>query len=253
MTKKIGGVIDGVLLLAVGIAIGWFVISGEYWQLLNPRFKWVTGASALMLMIVGMAQLRYPSKPLKATRMIILTALLGLLFLKDSSMVTTLAMGDQPGGGSRIPLNGVEYVKINVGELQYLLTKRSPNQKEEPEAATGNYVIRGVVQHHPDLKEKGQFILMRAVVWCCLADAAGTGFRVLYDRLGDFKDDEWIQVFGHLKLLRPEPEPLFLRFGWTLTSYVNKDYAIVPDRIVKIPPPNVTYVFERNTKEPFNY
>jgi hypothetical protein len=46
---------------------------------------------------------------------------------------------------------------------------------------------------------------------------------------------------------------LFLRFDRTLTSYVNKDYAIVPDKIVKIPPPKVTYIFERNNEEPFNY
>ncbi len=251
--KRAGGMIDAATLLLVGILIGWFVFSGEYWRLLNPKFQWLTATSAVFMVILALTGFRYPRRPTKGTRLIIILSLVGLLFLGNGDIRVTGSTNELRSPGSRILLDGTEYVKINIGELHFLITIPSSGEKEGPGAAEGRYVLRGVVKHHPDLKKQGQFMLMRAVVWCCLADAAGTGFRVFSHQLDDLKDGEWVQLFGRLKPLKPTPEPVFIRFDKTLVMWANKDYALVPDRIIKISPPEKPFVFNSETEEPFNY
>jgi hypothetical protein len=245
--------IEAGILLVVGILFGWFVFSGEYWRLLNPKFQWLTAGSAICMVLIALAGFRYPRRPTKGTRLLILLSLVGLLFLEESDTRVAGSTDEIRSPGSRILMDGTEYIKINIGELHFLLTIPTSDEKKGPGVDQGHYVLRGVVKHHPDLEKAGQLMLMRAVVWCCLADAAGTGFRVFTDQLKDFKDGEWVQVFGRLKPLNPTPEPVFIRFDKTLVMWANKDYAIIPDKIIRISPPEKPFVFNRETKEPFNY
>lgn len=250
--KKNGGLIDSITLLLVGVLMIWFVFSGEYWSLLNPKFKWLTAASAVFFVIISLAGIRHRQRPFRGSRLIVLLSLVGFLFLGDPNARVAASIDRSDKSASRILMDGMEYVKINLGELHFLLTMSKSREKAST-ANEGRYVLRGAVKRHPDLTAANQFMLMRAVVWCCLADATGTGFRVFSDQLDDFKDGEWVQVFGRLKPLEEKPEPIFLRFDKTLVSWINQDYGLVPERIVKISPPEDPYIFNRETEEPFDY
>ena len=54
--KKIGGVLEGLILLAIGLYAILLVFFGDYWRFLNPKFKWLTAFAAVSmaaLMIVN--------------------------------------------------------------------------------------------------------------------------------------------------------------------------------------------------------
>jgi len=255
MMKRLGGIYDGLILLIAGGFMGWFVVSGEYWRLMHPKFQWLTAFAAFFLLLLGVVSLAYGQKPFKPSRSFIVFAMIGFGFIAGSASTVFLSVKAMvpPDGESRIELDGAEYIKINIGEIFFLLQDLSPGRKKEPEALKNSYVLRGVVKHHPDLESAGQFMLMRAVIWCCLADATGTGFRVRFDQLDTLKDGAWVQVFGRFEKMPAKPPPVFLRFDKTLVTWIEQNYIFVPVKIVKIPTPELPYIFDRQTQEPFNY
>ena len=60
--RKIGGIIEGLILLFIGAYAGLLILSGNYWRFLNPKFKWLTGTTAIMLMLVGAIAAFKPNK-----------------------------------------------------------------------------------------------------------------------------------------------------------------------------------------------
>lgn len=61
MSKKIYGVIDGIILILLGIYIFTLILQGRYAYYLNPDFLWVTFTSGVFLFILGVFNLFYPS------------------------------------------------------------------------------------------------------------------------------------------------------------------------------------------------
>ncbi len=155
--------------------------------------------------------------------------------------------GDSVPGRSRVTLNGVEYIKINLGELyQQCLDAKTDKM-------TGHYVVRGVVRRTPELDGLGQFALIRTAVVCCHAHAAPVGFRVDYNRSSEIRDGQWVEVYGTLKKLSPDlPNPNLHSIG-ILFVRLNKSRCIVPTKIVKTPQPEDPHIVEFRRAEPYAY
>jgi len=150
-------------------------------------------------------------------------------------------------GSSRLTLNDIEYIKINLGELyQHCLDAKTAK-------ITGHYVVRGVVRRTPELDGTDQFALIRTAVVCCHAHAAPVGFRVDYDRSLALRDGQWVKVYGTLKRLSPDlPSPNLHSIGIPFVR-LNKSQCIVPTRIVKIPQPEDPDILEFRSAEPYAY
>lgn len=69
--NKIGRIIEGFILLAVGVYIGILVLFGDYWRFLNPRFKWLTGVTALALIITSTVARFYPTRQFRLSRILV--------------------------------------------------------------------------------------------------------------------------------------------------------------------------------------
>ncbi len=150
-------------------------------------------------------------------------------------------------GSSRLTLNGIEYIKINLGELYQLCLDAKSDKM------TGHYVVRGIVRRTPELDTLGQSALIRTAVVCCHAHAAPVGFRVDYDRSLELRDGQWVKVYGTLKRLSPDlPNPNLHSIGLLFTRF-NKSYGIVPQEIVKIPKPEAPYILKFKDSEPYAY
>jgi len=251
--KRIGGVIEGLILQAIGAYAGVLVLFGDYWRFLNPKFKWLTGATAAMLLLTGTVALFNPNKRFKVSRILIF-----LLFLRIFSIGVTgsLSFGNFLSGfshkekteeSSRVTLNGLEYVKINLVELHLL------SEKADSEKTAGRYLVRGIVRRTPELDGVGQFALMRVSVFCCLADAVATGFRVRYDRPEEFTDGQWVEVYGTVERLPQKlPEPHLHTQGMLLTILYDPQ-LLVPDKILPIEEPQIPFMFDFRTQEPYAY
>ena len=166
---------------------------------------------------------------------------------QSPQLKSSLKADDSVGHRSRLILNGVEYTKINLGELyQHCLNAKTDKM-------TGHYVVRGVVRRTPELDGSSQFALIRTAVVCCHSHAAPVGFRVDYNRSLELRDGQWIKVYGTLKRLSPDlPSPNLHSIGLLFTRF-NKSYGIVPQEIVKIPKPEAPYILKFKDSEPYAY
>jgi hypothetical protein len=251
--KRIGGLIEGLILQAIGAYAAALVLFGDYWRFLNPKFKWLTGATAAMLFLTGTVALLNPNRRFKFSRILIF-----LLFLRIFTIGITgsLSFGNFLSGfnhkehakeNSRVTLNGLEYVKINLVELHLL------SEKIDSEKMAARYVVRGMVRRTQELEALGQFALMRVSVFCCLADAVATGFRVRDDRPDEFADGQWVEVYGTVKRLPKKlPEPHLHTQGMLLTVLYDS-YLLVPDKITPIKKPEIPFMFEFRKQEPYAY
>jgi uncharacterized repeat protein (TIGR03943 family) len=253
--KRIGAVVEGLILQAIAVYAGVLVLAGDYWRFLNPKFKWVTGTTAAVLLFTGTVAVLRPGGRPSVSRIVIFLLFLRILtmgmsgstsFVKGFSAV--LGHRDNAGEASRLVMNGRDYVKINLAELYHLADKNP-----ESEETSRPYVMRGRVMKSRALADAGQFALMRIAVFCCLADAVAMGFRVADDLPDKIADGQWVEVYGTLKPLPHKlPEPGVHVPGLFL-SVVSDSHILVPDRIIPIEEPEIPFMFEFRKAEPYAY
>jgi len=187
------------------------------------------------------------------TGVVVLMLFLGVAAMGGSAasqspqLKSSLEADESVEGSSRLTLNGIEYIKINLGELyQHCLDAKTDKM-------TGHYVVRGVVRRTPELDGSGQFVLIRTAVVCCHAHSAPVGFRVDYNRSSEISDGQWVEVYGTLRKLSPDlPNPNLHSIGLLFTR-LNKSRCIVPSKIVKIPQPEDPHIVEFRRTEPYAY
>ena len=237
----------------IGAYAGLLVLYGNYWRFLNPKFKWLTGATAGMLIVVGMIATFKPNKQPSYFRIFMFLILLRILFLANPGISLIQQTGSWPCiespfiGEPRVTMNGLDYLRINLAELYVLC------EKPEPQKMAGRYVVRGTVKRSEPLDRSGQFAIVRRAVFCCLADSVGIGFRVRYDRLDELADGQWVEVYGTLDNLSQElPEP-GLHITEMPITLLSDWHILAPARVVPIEEPEVPYIFEIREAEPYAY
>jgi hypothetical protein len=173
--KKIGGVLEGLILLAIGLYASLLVFFGDYWRFLNPKFKWLTALAAIALMVLGVT-------------------------------------------------------------------------------ATMRYAVRGIVKRDPRMDRLDQFAIVRNTVFCCLADSVGMGFRVQYNgRVDELTDGQWVEVYGTMGGT-PETMPdLGLRIKGMLLTVLNETHILVADKVNGTKTPEIPYIIDIRSTEPYAY
>ena len=252
--KKIGGVVEGLILQAIGVYVGILVLFGDYWRFLNPKFKLLTGSTAAGLIFAGTVVVFNSNRRPRLSRIIIFLLFLRLLTIGMSgsiSLVKGFSAGltgkDYTEESSRLMMDGVEYIRINLAELNLLC------EKPEPEKIAERYVVRGIVRKSQTLENLGQFALMRTAVFCCMADAEALGFRVPYDRLDELTDGQWVEVYGTAKPLQNKLQDPALHTQGLLLSVLSNSHYLVADKIVSIKEPEIPFMFEFRKGEPYAY
>jgi hypothetical protein len=263
MMRKIGGIIEGLILLVIGAYAGLLVVYGDYWRYLNPRFKWLTGLTAAMLILVATIAIFKTNKRGNYFRICIFLIFLGIIFWGNSGRpvspkADTKVLLESPADSmsrveslfekkSRLTMNGLEYIKINLGEL-YSLCK-----EPKPDKINKRYVVRGIVKRSKQMDRLGHFALLRSAVVCCLADSVGVGFRVKYDRLNELEDGQWVEVYGSLSSLSQKLPKSYLRIKEMRLTVLCDSHILVPARIVRTEEPETPFMFEFSDTEPYGF
>jgi hypothetical protein len=252
--KKIGAVVEGLILQVIAVYVGILVLAGDYWRFLNPKFKWLTGATAAVLLFTGTVAVFNPHRRSNFSRIVVFLLFFRILtmgmsgstsYIKGFSSV--LGNPDYPIEKSPVVMNDREYIRINLGELYQL------GERPASEQTARAYVVKGRVMKSQALDQAGQFALMRVAVFCCLADALGMGIRVEYDQVDGIAGGQWVEVYGSMKRLPHKlPEPGLHTPGLFL-SVVSDTYILVPDKIIAIKEPEIPFMFEFRKAEPYAY
>ena len=250
---KLGGFIEGLIVLAVGLAMCGLVVADNYWMYLHPKFKWLTLSAGIILMLVGTIATLYNRRP-SPIRIAIFIAfgaitLMGY-FLPNptptaaSGPLVETSATEQP----RLIFENQEYIKINLGELTMI------GEGELDDRMTGLYVARGIVKRTPKLDELRQFVLFRVFMWCCFADAVAVGIRVQYnEQLEGLRDGEWVRVFGTLHQLPSGLAGPKVQVKGIISKSVNRFHGLTAVKVEEIEPPAMPYMFEFRRTEPYAY
>lgn len=260
--SKVGALFESLILLAIGVYIGLLVLFGDYWRFLNPKFTWLTGVTAVVLIGASIVALLHPARRFHLSRILIFLLFLRLLTMGMSGSVS-FVKGFQAGfsGKSRVEfsptilVNGQTYIRINLGELYFI------SQHKDPADLGKSYVVRGIVKRSAALDDAGQFALVRTAVFCCLADAVSMGFRVnemtkasseeaAADQLADGR---WVEIYGKLKPFEHKPPAAGLQIQGLFLPLLSSSYRFVPDGITPIDAPEIPYMFQFHNQEPYAY
>ena len=259
MKEKLGGIFDGFILLAIGGFAGYLIFSGNYWYYINPKFEWLTGLTAAVLLVAGMVSVIKPKRRVNISRIMIFLVLIAVLAVvaysgkprATQSQPDVSAESDPaesaPEEKSRVTLGGDEYIRINLAELVWIA------EKQIPEKLGLHYVVRGIVKRSERLDDLGYFAVVRNVITCCLADSMGLGLPVKYSRMRDFPDGQWVVIYGVLEHLDQKVPREGLRPGGMRLITLSHTYALVPTKIVEIEKPDSPYIFDARDGEPYAY
>jgi uncharacterized repeat protein (TIGR03943 family) len=254
MKEKLGGIFDGFILLAIGGFASYLILSGNYWYYINPKFEWLTGLTALMLIVTGAATFIKPKRSLSYPKVAVFLVFIVVLTSGAYFGIphATQAQSDSSSEGasdeeSRITLDGIEYIKINLTELLWL------SEKDLPESVGEHYVVRGIVTRSEHLDGRGYFAVVRNFVWCCQADSIGMGLPVKYSRMKDFSEGQWVEIYGTLERLREHVPTEELRNEGMRIITLSSTYRLAPTKIVKIEEPEIPFIFEARDNEPYAF
>jgi uncharacterized membrane protein YcgQ (UPF0703/DUF1980 family) len=251
--KTIWGYIEALILILLGLYMGALVFIGGYWRYMNPRFEWLTAAAAIMFIITGGIAFLRPNKQANLSAVIIFIAFMGIVAigsataLRSPSTKSDTNIEESTEDSSRLTFNDLEYIKINLAEIyQHCLDHKA-------DKIADRYVVRGIAKRTPALDKAKQFVVLRTAVVCCLAHAAPVGFRVQYKEPDKIVDGQWIRIYGTLKKLPPDAPDPELHIRGLFFVRLNRTYGILPTEIVKIPEPEVPYIFNFHSAEPYAY
>ena len=254
MKEKLGSIFDGFVLLAIGGFISFLIFAGNYWYYLNPKFERLTGLTAALLILTGLATIIRSKRSLSISRTAVFLVFIAVLAIGTYSGIprapqaqADLSQENSRDEEPRITLSGVEYIKINLAELLWI------SDKQFLDKLNLHYVVRGIVKRSGALDELGYFALVRSVMTCCLADSMGLGLPVRDSRVKDFSDGQWVAVYGTLERLGEKVPREGLRPGRMRLITLSRNYGLVPAKIEKIDEPDSPFIFETKDEEPYAY
>lgn len=244
--------------MTLGAGTLWFAASGDYWSLLNPKFRIVTSLTGGSLAFLGLLHSLqgHSHRKIWASFLMALVAFglwswnLQVMWQANKKGGPESASLGSPAGeeGSRISLGNRDYIKVNIGEL-YLMhdgTEKGPDPRQ--------WIFLGVVRTNEALAAKNMFLVSRPVMNCCLADAIEIGFLVTNPEGETPQNGSWVQVFGTVAELLPEErQEKPPKVPSTFPLVVQPRFMILADSIRTTPKPDVNFLFQFAAEEPFHY
>ena len=180
--NRIGGLLEGLLLLGMGVYMSGLCWVGDYGFFMNPKFKWLTAIAAVGLLLLGISLLIRPNRRPSLSNIVVFVFLMGLFAMEldaaiyppspefaNNNSETATPAEEEP---QTLSYKDVDYIKINLAELNVMCETGRKERMAAP------YVVRGVVKKGRMLERQGEFSLIRLTVFCCLADSIGMGIRV---------------------------------------------------------------------------
>jgi hypothetical protein len=253
MTRLIGWT-EALLLILLGLFMITLAGSDNYWLLLNPKFRWVTALGGLGICLAGTGLFFVPAERPGPARIAVMLFFVALLVAWNPEDAFLLPGGDPFSGGtgepeqSRVVVNGREYIRINTAELYQLASQ------EDPERIGLDYVVQGVCRRTPELDARGEIVLLRVAVSCCLADAVGMGVRVAVEDPEKFTDGIWLRAYGRLEKRPPAEERIRdLKIKGVFLTVVSESHVLAPDEIEAVAQPGLPFLFDIRQAEPYAY
>ncbi len=247
--------VEGLLLIALSLAMGLLMASGNHWLYISPRFEWLSQLTALVLLLVGTLTAWRPGRRPRLSAVIIFGGFvvfgIGANYLVLQPRPTDWGfsrphrvVGEEP---YKIH-NGLSYTRINLAEL-YEVAEGQPEKRDVP------YVVRGMVQRDPQLDSYREFLVLRTLVWCCLADAILVGFRVQDLPEGQElpKNGQWIELFGELTEASPHWRHEAPHISSIFPMNTHPRYGLTPHHIRPIEEPPMAFIFEIRDGKPYAY
>ena len=250
--------LDALALLGFSAFIFNLVLGGDYWFYLNPRFKPLSLAAAVVLAGLGVFGLWRPLARWSWWRTLMFVLILGFAGISKSGVDISQSAGslgqDNPSApveaalASRVKAGGKEYIRINAGELYDISGKHLQDKLGL------NYAMRGFVRRLPELDGARQFILYRVALYCCFADTTAVGFKVQAPDGVDLpKNGDWVVVYGSLTGLaspKGKEEPVIPGAVFASISIFNLFQA---DKIEDDTPMKMPFMYEWHEQEPYAY
>uniref|UniRef100_A0A7C4EM00 DUF1980 domain-containing protein n=1 Tax=Fundidesulfovibrio putealis TaxID=270496 RepID=A0A7C4EM00_9BACT len=254
------GRVEALCMLGLAGVLFWLLVGGEYWMYLNPRFRPISWAAAVALAGLGAFSLWRAPSGASWGRAGLFALVLALWLVGQFGLERGMArLGLDPQGLSqsdeapalapRVVKRGVEYVRINLGELFDI----AENAKGAP--APGNWAVRGFVRRSPEMDARGEFVLYRLALYCCLADSTAVGFRVRMPQGEALPDNgSWAVVYGELAPARDtEPAATEQSLGGSAFASINDGYVISGKLLEKEKPEGMGMMYEWRSQEPYAY
>jgi hypothetical protein len=245
--------IEGLMLSLVGIALSLVVFGSYYPYLMNPRYRWLSAATALALAALGAIRLLWPPGKPRLSRALLFLLLLGLFAAAYGRIsVQRAAIRPQENRGwetlQELQALPAGYVPINAVELFLLAEENLAEKVDRP------YVILGQVRHTTELNALGEFAIARVFVYCCSADATAVGFRVPYAGKLSLRDGQWIRLAGRLEAM-PVPSDLsdLIRMPGVFYTALHPIYRLRATKIDLVDEPSPPFIFQISDVEPYYY
>lgn len=254
-TRQFLGLAEAACILGLAGFLVYLLVGGDYWMYLNPKFKELSWTAAVALGSLGIYSLARPPAGATCFRACLYLSVLGLCVLSELGLqrgMAALGAGapqeQEQSFPSQVTLEGVEYGRINLGEL-YGIVGNGPSL-----LIGKDWAVRGFVRRSPENDAKGEFVLYRLAVYCCFADSTAVGFRVRPPKGEDLPGNgTWLVAYGRLSPNdATEPDKVESIEGMAFSA-VNPDYRIDARRLEIEKVPGMGMMYEWRAEAPYAY
>ncbi len=245
--------LEAVSLGLMGGLMAMLSFSATYSQLLNPFFRWITLAAGLIIAILAAAALVSRRRRGQPGRALLFALLLVMAVSVEADLRGRLSQAGPAGAlverGGVIHRQGVDYARTNSAVLFFLAQERSAGP-----AGGKPMVFRGQVLRTEALDARGNLVVARANVICCMSDAVGLGVVVEGVDPRDFQPWSWVNVFGRLAAapdgLRP---PALPQLDGVFPTQAAPGHVFRAEAVEPTPRPGSPYLFALDDREPHEY
>jgi len=256
-------ILQGALLTTSGAFMLWLSRSSLYWQMLNPRYAWLTLVAGGVLALLGIVHILHAGRKGHLSEIAALALFLGLAALAvlgpDAFAPPPPTYGSGYSGGSltrsyddaappaqpTVTVNGVTYTRLNLAEL---MAGENGGWAREND----RFAVQGAVLRTPELDNAGYIALARLYVYCCFADAIGVVTLVAVNQPDDYRPGSWVRVLGTLTPGAPFPDRTFTVAG-ALSTARSEQFVLDAADVEETHVEGVPFILEIREKTPFAY
>jgi|GEM_PF-808449 len=204
---------SSLLLILLGLWLGWRLLDGTLSYYLHPRFNLLIAATAALLILLGGKNLLLgrPKKPdphamLNPAALVLLGLVVGLGLLVTPQPLETnrLTGGANSGSANRalsdalLKQNWQNNPNLDTSHWNLLDWSAALNDNERAAKLTGRPVeVTGFVVR-PEGVGSRYFLLARYVVVCCTADSTALKLPVIAAGIAGLEEGQWVRVRGTL-------------------------------------------------------
>ncbi len=260
--KNILSAVSSIILIFLGGYIYYLLLSGSYSNFLNPKFAWLTGSCGVLFILFGITALFIKIK-VKLSAVIIMIIFVIICLVTPAARLHGEELNKIPAAdpgwlvlpeprSSGITVNGTDYIPINISEM-YMILYNNPRKKVDEIIKNSHYVFRGFIYRSRKLDKLGQFAVLRVAMSCCIADAVALGFRIKTDDEADYKNDDWVRVYGHMERFKPDRLEETVDIPGIANTDLKNDVLFVADKLEPDNEPSSPFIIEWKSKAPFAY